>query len=67
MTMWRLTETYRGERHVYVQAGSRSEALRLARDGSGILDADDPDHFAYRYSGPVVEVETGPDRTQDAA
>jgi hypothetical protein len=54
--MYELTERYTGERQIYVYATSKSAALEAARNGDSVQE-DDPTHFAYRYVGPVSEVE----------
>lgn len=59
MTLYRLTERYTGEREVYVEADSKAEALTKARAGDSI-DEGDPQHFDYRYVGPVVAMEDEP-------
>lgn len=56
MTLYKLTERYTGERDVYVEAESKSEALAKARNDD-IIDEGDPIHFGWRYVGPVTEAE----------
>lgn len=62
--LYKLTERYVGERTVYVESESKSEALAKARGGD-ILEAGEPHHFQYRYFGPVTEAEVLPTADDD--